>query len=135
MFRVAPWIPVEPNKIGAAILGKLPLTPGAKAFKVPSTVVPLGSGGILIFAWARLSGPNPLAYWHVGTRLANGTENWFSLLVAGDGSGSAVCNSQAFWLPMPADGNVVVSLHATKPLSNCDGEVEIHGYYPGQEQP
>jgi hypothetical protein len=134
VFHVAPWIPVEPNKNGAAILGKLPLKPGAKVFRVPSTVVPSSAGGILIFAWARFAGPNPpLAYWHVGARLADGTENWFSLLVAS--GGDTVCNSQAFWLPMPADGTVVVRLYAAAPLSNCDGEVEIHGYYPGTVQP
>ena len=134
MFRVAPWIPVEPSKVGAAILGKLPLKPGTKVMPVPSTVVPAGAGGILMFAWARFAGPNPpFAYWHVGARLADGTENWFSLLVTSDGG--TVCNSQVFWLPMPADGNIVVRLYAAAPLSNCDGEVEIHGYYPGAGHP
>ena len=134
MFRVAPWIPVEPSKVGAAILGKLPLIPGAKVFRVPTAVVPADAGGILIFAWARFGGSNPsFAYWHVGAALGDGTENWFSLLVTTDGD--TVCNSQAFWLPMPADGIIVVRLYAAAPLSSCDGEVEIHGYYPGAEQP
>lgn len=133
MFRVAPWIPVEPSRIGAAILGKLPLKPGAKLFTVPQSVVPANAGGMLMFAWARFAGPiPPFAYWHVGSRLADGTENWFSLLVTSNGG--TVCNSQAFWLPMPDDGNIVVRLYASAPLANCDGEVEIHGYYPGPEQ-
>jgi len=134
VVRIAPWISIEPSKVRAAILGKLPLKPGAKVFPVPQSVVPADAGGILLFAWAQFAGTNPaFAYWHVGTHLPDGTENWFSLLVAS--AGDTVCNSQAFWLPMPADGNVVVRLYATAPLASCDGEVEIHGYYPGSEQP
>ena len=46
MFRVAPWIPVEPAKVGAAILGNLPLKPGAKLYTIPPTVVPANAGRV-----------------------------------------------------------------------------------------
>lgn len=134
MHRIAAWIPVEPNKNAAAILGPLPLAMGSVTLSIPTTVVPTGAAGILVFAWAALSGKNPsLAYWHVGSTLADGTRNWFSLLVAGDPTGKSVaCNSQAFWLPTPADGSLIVTLHANDlPSTTNRGEVEIHGYLPG----
>lgn len=137
MHRIAPWIPVEPSTVPAAILGPLPFKRGAVKLPIPRSVVPATAGGILVFAWAALSGKNPpLAYWHVTAGLADGTGDWFSLLVAGDPTGQSIsCNSQAFWLPMPDDGSLVVSLHASDlPAPQNRGEVEIHGYYPGPEQ-
>ena len=134
MFRVAPWISVEPSKNPAAILGPLPFTRGSLTFSIPDTVVPTSATGILVFAWAALAGKNaPLAYWHFSTLLADGSRNWFSLLVAGDPSGQSVtCNSQAFWLPAPTDGTLTVTLFANDLASPANqGEVEIHGYYPG----
>ncbi len=138
MHRTAPWIPVEPSTTPAAILGPLPFKRGSVTLPIPRSVVPSSAGGILVFAWAALSGKNPpLAYWHFAARLPDGTGDWFSLLVAGDPTGQSVsCNSQAFWLPMPADGNLVVSLHVSDlPAAQNRGEVEIHGYYPGTGQP
>ena len=134
MYRVAPWISVEPNENSAAILGPLPFERGPVTFSIPQTVVPSSATGILVFAWAALSGKNaPLAYWHFSTLLADGSRNWFSLLVAGDPSGQSVtCNSQAFWLPAPTDGKLTVTLFASDLASPSNsGEVEIHGYYPG----
>jgi hypothetical protein len=135
---VTPWISVEPDKNPAAILGPLPFKRGSVTFPIPRTVVPASATGILVFAWAALSGKNaPLAYWHVASTLADGSRNWFSLLVAGDPNGlSASCNSQAFWLPQPADGSLHVTLFANDLLSSSNhGEVEIHGFYPGASEP
>jgi hypothetical protein len=134
VYRVAPWISVEPNKTPAAILGPLPFKRGSVTLSIPRTVVPASATGILVFVWAALSGKNaPLAYWHVASTLADGSRNWFSILVAGDPSGQSVaCNSQAFWLPQPTDGNLIVTLFANDLLSSGNrGEVEIHGYSPG----
>jgi len=134
VYRVAPWISVEPNKIPAAILGPLPFKRGSVTLAIPGAAVPATATGILVFAWAALSGKNaPLAYWHFASTLADGSQNWFSLLVAGDTNGQSVsCNSQAFWLPQPADGKLIVTLFANDLSSASNrGEVEIHGYYPG----
>jgi hypothetical protein len=134
VYRVAPWISVEPNKNSAAILGPLPFNRGSVIYSIPTSVVPPSATGILVFAWAALSGKNaPLAYWHFSTLLADGSRNWFSLLVAGDPSGQSVTsNSQAFWLPAPVDGKLTVTLFASDLASASNhGEVEIHGYYPG----
>jgi hypothetical protein len=134
VYRVAPWISVEPNKTPAAILGPLPFKRGTVAFSIPQTVVPANAGGILVFAWAALSGKNaPLAYWHFASKLADGSQNWFSLIISGDMAGQSVTsNSQAFWLPQPADGRLTVTLFANDLGSSTNrGEVEIHGYYPG----
>jgi hypothetical protein len=101
---------------------------------IPASVVPPGAMGILIFAWAALSGVNSsLAYWHFASSTGSGGGNWFSLMAAGDPTGSTVsCNSQAFWLPMPVDGTLVVTLTGSGLTSSTNqGEVEIHGYYPG----
>jgi hypothetical protein len=134
VYRVAPWISVEPNKNSAAILGPLPRNRGSVTLAIPPSVVPATATGILVFAWAALSGKNaPLAYWHIAATLADGSRNWFSLLVAGDPSGQSVtCNSQAFWLPQPADGKLTVTLFANDlPSAANRGDVEIHGFYPG----
>jgi hypothetical protein len=133
VYHVAPWISVEPNKTPAAILGPLPFKRGSVTFAIPRTVVPSSATGILVFAWVALSGKNAaLAYWHFASTLADGSQNWFSMLVAGDPSGQSVaCNSQAFWLPRPSNGNLSVTLLANDLLSPGNrGEVEIHGYYP-----
>ena len=146
MHRIAPWIPFEPTTSNGGILGSLPLNPGSVSFPIPSSVVPSGAGGVLVFAWARLSGVNPkIAYWHVGASVASGTQDWFSLLVASDPANQTfVCNSQAFWLPMPEDGRLTVTLLVPEPRPikrpgeaeiQGYGEVEIHGYYPGPPAP
>lgn len=146
MYRIAPWIAFEPTSSNGGILGSLPLKPGSVTFSIPDSVVPSGAGGILVFAWARLSGLNPkVAYWHVGATVAGGTQDWFSLLVASDPVNQTfVCNSQAFWLPMPVDGQLTVTLFVPVPRpgegpGEADiqgyGEVEIHGYYPGPPAP
>jgi hypothetical protein len=134
VYRVAPWISVEPNKTPAAILGPLPFKRETVALAIPRTVVPANAGGILIFAWVGLSGKNaPFAYWHFASTLADGSQNWFSMLIAGDTTGQSVTsNSQAFWLPQPADGKLIVTLFANDLTSPSNGgQVEIHGYYPG----
>jgi hypothetical protein len=130
------WIPVEPNKNSAAILGPLPFRRGSKTLAIPASVVPVGATGLLVFAWAALSGKNsPLAYWHFVSEV-EGRRDFFSLLVAGDPTGASVmCNSQAFWLPMPPSRNLIVTLHAADlPSPTNKGEVEIHGYSPGPTQ-
>ena len=106
---------------------------GTVTFAIPRTVVPDGATGILVFAWAALSGANPsLAYWHFAASVGRGAQNWFSLLVAGDASGGTTVNSQEFWLPAPADRTLSVTLYANDlPSPANQGEVEIHGYYPG----
>jgi hypothetical protein len=128
------WIPVEPNKVPSAILGPLPFRISSVTLPIPTAVVPSTATGILVFAWAALSGRNsPLAYWHVASETASGQRDFFSLMVAGDPNGASVmCNSQAFWLPMPRDGELIVTLHAADLSSPTNrGEVEIHGYSPG----
>jgi hypothetical protein len=131
---IAPWVSVEPNTNGAAILGVLPFRQGSVTFRIPRTVVPAGATGILVFAWAILTGENErLAYWHFVSRAGVRRQNWFSMLIAGDPTGrSTTGNSQAFWLPMPSDRSLTVTLFKndlTSPMNQ--GEVEIHGYYPG----
>ncbi len=146
MYRIAPWVPFEPTSSNGGILGSLPLNPGSASFPIPGSVVPSGAGGILVFAWARLLGLNPkVAYWHVGASVAGSGPNWFSLLVASDPANrTLVCNSQAFWLPAPDDGQLTVTLFVPEPRPNKRpgeaeiqgyGEVEIHGYYPGPPAP
>lgn len=107
---------------------------GSVALPIPASVVPATAAGILVFAWAALSGKNAsLAYWHFASETTDGRHDFFSLLVAGDPTGASVmCNSQAFWLPMPRDSTLTVTLHAADLLSATNrGEVEIHGYSPG----
>lgn len=134
MPGIAPWVPVEPNKNGAAILGALPFRQGPVSLKIPDTVVPAGATGILVFAWAILTGVNaPFAYWHFASRAGMTRHNWFSMLIAGDSSGKSITsNSQAFWLPMSVDRTLTVTLFANDLTSPSNrGEVEIHGFYPG----
>lgn len=133
MPAVHPWIPVAPSANPAAILGSLPFARGSVSYTIPESVVPPDAEGILVFAWAILRGVNPdAAYWHVASTTRQGPTDWFSLLIGGDPNGASVtCNSQAFWLPMPANGTLVVTLAANDlPSSSNTGKVEIHGYYP-----
>jgi len=128
-----PWISVEPNTNPRAILGKLPFVQGRATFAIPASVVPDGATGILVFAWASLTGINPsFAFWHFGVSVGADAQNWFSLIIAGDPSGNSVTvNSQAFWLPFPADRTLSVTLFANDlPSATNQGEVEIHGYRP-----
>ena len=115
------------------MLGDLPFALGSVTLPIPESVVPDSATGILVFAWAILSGVNPNpAYWHFTVATPNGRTNWFSLLIAGNSTDAGiVCNSQAFWLPAPVDGNLVVTLNANDlPSSTNEGAVEIHGFYP-----
>lgn len=133
MACVAPWISVEPSTNPDALLGNLPLTQGTVTFAIPQSVVPDGATGILVFAWASLSGVNPsVAWWHVGVPVNATAQNWFSLLIAGDPKGTSVTvNSQAFWLPMPANRSLSVTLFVNDlPSPTNEGTVEIHGYCP-----
>ena len=128
---VTPWISVMPSMNPAAILGPLPFALGTVTLTIPSTVVPDDADGILVFAWSALSGVNAdFAYWHFAVNVGEGAQNWFSLLVAGDPTGaSASANSQAFWLPFPADRTLYVTLFVNALTSPSNrGEVEIHGY-------
>lgn len=124
---------MEPSTTPAAILGSLPFTLGSVTLSVPATVVPANATGLLVFVWAALSGTNPaLAYWHVASTLADGSQNWFSLLIAADPNGGVTCNSQEFWLPPSVTGNLIVTLYANDlPSASNRGEVEIHGYRTG----
>jgi hypothetical protein len=134
MIRVPPWVPVQPSTNPAAILGNLPFAKGSVTLAIPESVVPCDATGILVFAWAVLSGENPSrAYWHIASANADGSSGFFSLFVGGDPKGSSVtCNSQAFWLPPPVDGSLVVTLNLNDlPSGTNKGEVEIHGYIPG----
>ena len=123
------------TKLTLAVRVPLPVKTIAGSSEAPLTaLVKLSVKMPVVFAWAALSGKNaPLAYWHFSTLLADGSRNWFSLLVAGDPSGQSVTsNSQAFWLPAPVDGKLTVTLFASDLASASNhGEVEIHGYYPG----
>jgi hypothetical protein len=129
-----PWIAVEPSSNPAALLGHLPFSQGTATFSIPESVVPDGATGILVFTCAQLSGANPAdAWWHVGVNVGTGAPNWFALQISGDPSGSSITvNSQAFWLPMPADRTVWATLFKNDlPSPSNVGAVEIHGYYPG----
>ena len=129
---MGPWIAVQPREKPGAILGNLPMKSGVThRFKIPVSVVPSATG-ILVFAWVGITAARPgVCYWHVAVGVPGGANDFFSLLVSCS-SGIMASNSQAFWLPMPADRIV----HATMtggavPDSGSDGEVEIHGYMPG----
>ncbi len=138
MDGITPWVSVEPLRTPRAILGPLPMVPGATTtFTIPSSVVPASATGILIFAWASIAGANGngVSFWHFVVNVALRRQNFFSLLVEGRPEPSATCvNSQAFWLPMPGDGNLQVTLFgASLPSPHNHGEVEIHGFYPALE--
>ena len=133
MTGIEPWIAVQPQRQPNAILGKLPLQSGVThRFTIPVKVVPDGATGILVFAWVGITAARPgVCYWHVGVGVPGGGNNFFSLLVTCS-SGVNASNSQAFWLPMPADRVVHATMSGNAvPDAGSDGEVEIHGYMPG----
>lgn len=135
MDGIAPWVSVEPLHNPRAILGPLPMVPGVSTtFVIPSSVVPARAAGILVFAWASIAGVNVggVSFWHLAVNVALRRRNFFSLLVEGrTAPAAAFVNSQAFWLPMPGDGKLQVTLFgAALPSPLNHGEVEIHGYYP-----
>jgi len=135
MPDIPAWVSVYPTDNPAAILGKLPMRPGTVTFPIPTSVVPSDATGILVFAWCAITGKNVGAgYWHMAVNIPDGAQNFFSLMVVGSaGAESAtVFNSQAFWLPMPTDGALSVTLAGAKfPDPGNGGEVEIHGFMPG----
>ncbi len=134
MTGVSPWGAVYPAENEAAILGNLPMALGTVSYSIPTSVVPSDATGILVFAWCAISGNNPgVGYWHVSVNLTGGGQNFFSLIAAGASHGERPLsfNSQAFWLPMPSDGNVYVTLGGANFPGNNVGQVEIHGYIPG----
>ena len=138
MDRITPWVSVEPLRDPRAILGPLPMVPGVMTtLVIPSSVVPAHAAGILVFVWAAIAGVNVggVSFWHLAVNVALRRQNFFSLLVAGHTAPAAACvNSQAFWLPMPGDGTLQVTLFgAALPSSLNHGEVEIHGFYPPVE--
>lgn len=107
---------------------------GTVTFPLPAAVTGVGATGLLVFAWCALAGPNPVAgYWHVASTVAPGVPNWFSLIGVGSAEGQGTAfNSQAFWLPMPVDGVLSVTLVVAGgdafPSPANRGVVEIHGY-------
>ena len=133
MTGIQPWVAVYPAQNPPAILGDLPMKPGTVTFEIPTSVVPSDATGILVFAWCAITGDNPGGgYWHVGVNVPGG-QNWFSLMVVGSRftERATVFNSQAFWLPMPSDGTLSVTLNGSNfPSAGNRGEVEIHGYIP-----
>lgn len=133
MDRVGPWVAVQPLMNPAAILGKLPMKTGVTHhFHIPVSVVPPGAVGILVFAWAGVTGAAPagVSAWHLSVAIPSGGEDFFSLLVR-TLPGAAATNSQAFWLPMPRDAVLRATLlGADLPATGNTGEVEIHGYLP-----
>jgi hypothetical protein len=136
MTSVAPWIPVEPSSIPAAVLGVLPTGPESVAYDIPASVVPASATGIMVFAWYAVFGRiEKPGWWHFAVNLESGVQNWFSLMLAGAPPTYevAACNSQAFWLPMPVDGKLQVTFFNGQlpPLNGFVSGVEIHGYSPG----
>jgi hypothetical protein len=136
MSPVAPWISVEPSSVPAAILGPLPMAPGSVSYDIPTRVVPASATGILVFATYAVFGRiSRNGWWHFAVNLADGGQNWFSLMIAAATTSHDVsaCNSQTFWLPMPCDGKLNVTFFNGQlpPDSGFTGEVEIHGYAPG----
>ena len=138
-MAVDPWVPVDPSTIKAAALGPLPIvpvavtTPTTIVYSIPTDVVPANATGILVFAYYIFSGQTGTpARWQFSVNAANGKQNWFKMML---GSltwtdSVAFCNSQSFWLPMPTDGNLTVTLAAGASISMNDisSGVEIHGY-------
>lgn len=131
MNGVGPWVAVQPLMNPAAILGKLPMRAGVtNRFHIPVSVVPPTATGILVFAWAGVSsaGAGGVSAWHVSVTIPGGGDNFFSLLVK-TLPGAAATGSQEFWLPMPRDAVIRVTLlGADLPATGNSGEVEIHGY-------
>jgi hypothetical protein len=134
-YALAPWVSVSPGAIPEAILGNLPFKKGTVIFDIPETVVPKNANGILVFVWVSTTGKNDgPAYWHMEVNIGEGKTNWFSLLCYPKSpiqKKANSYNSQSFWLPMPVDQKLSVTLYKNDlPGKNNAGEVEIHGYYP-----
>lgn len=132
-MAVSPWVAVSPATHPDAILGGLPMAVGTATYDLPTSVVPADATGILVFVWCAISGANSGGgYWHTAVNLGDGSQNWFSLLAVGTPQTERVVlfNSQAFWLPMPSDGKVSVTLAGSSFAGNNKGQVEIHGYMP-----
>lgn len=133
MTSVSPWVSVEPSTNPAAILGPLPATLGSVTYPIPESVIPATAAGILVFAWYAVYGQATDGWWHFAVNLEGGTQNWFSLMLgaATPSQTLSACNSQTFWLPMPVDGNLEVTLfNGQLPADGFQGTVEIHGYAP-----
>lgn len=133
MSQVSPWVSVSPGDDPGALLGPLPMKPGTVAYPIPPSVVPDDATGILVFAWCALTGDNPgSGFWHTSVLLADGSQNWFSLIGVGASHAerATLFNSQAFWLPMPVDRKVRVTLGGSAFPGANKGMVEIHGYMP-----
>lgn len=136
-MAVSPWVAVSPASNPDAILGGLPMAVGTATYDLPTSVVPADATGILVFVWCAISGANAGGgYWHTAVNLGDGTQNWFSLLAVGTRQTERVVlfNSQAFWLPMPSDGKVSVTLAGSSFPGNNKGQVEIHGYMPASDR-
>jgi len=137
MAAISPWIAVSPAGNPDAILGNLPMAVGTVTYDLPTSVVPADATGILVFVWCAISGANSGGgYWHTAVTLADGSQNWFSLLAVGTQQAERVVlfNSQAFWLPMPDDAKVSVTLAGSSFPGSNKGQVEIHGYMPGSNR-
>lgn len=136
-MAVSPWVAVSPASNPDAILGSLPMALGTTTYDLPTSVVPADATGILVFVWCAISGANSGGgYWHTAVNVGDGTQNWFSLLAVGTRQTERVVlfNSQAFWLPMPSDGKVSVTLAGSSFPGNNKGQVEIHGYMPASDR-
>lgn len=125
-----PWTPLQP----VIILGDLPMKAGTVTYALPTELREAGATGLLVFAWCALVGGNRVSgYWHVAAEVAPGVPNFFSLMGVGgaDPTGTAF-NSQAFWLPMPVDGALSVTLAVSAgdgfPSVANRGMVEVHGF-------
>jgi hypothetical protein len=135
-MAVTPWVAVSPASNPDAILGGLPLAVGTATYDLPTSVVPADATGILVFVWCAISGTNSGGgYWHTAVNVGDGTQNWFSLLAVGtpQGASAVAFNSQAFWLPMPIDSKVSVTLAGSGFSGGSKGQVEIHGYMPAPD--
>ena len=111
MTGVGPWIAVQPREKPAAILGKLPMKAGVMhRFKIPGTIVPSTATGILVFAWVGHQRRSRRRL--VLARRRWRSRGWRELLLPPGGLlvRRRATNSQAFWLPMPADRIVQATL-------------------------
>ena len=132
---VTPWVPIGQ----VAVLGNLPMTQETVRYLAPASLRAAGATGLLVFAWCALEGVNAaMGYWHTSVQVAPGVQNWFSLIGVGSKQESAAAfNSQAFWLPMPIDGVIAVTL--VTPVGDGfsstrnKGQVEVHGYQVAHE--
>ena len=75
MSGVGPWVAVQPLMNPAAILGKMPMRAGVThRFHIPASVVPPTATGILVFAWAGVSGAGAggVSAWNVSVTIPGG---------------------------------------------------------------